>query len=130
MHKQLYSSDPSLHGTYATMTAEIHHTISVLVQITSSLKPFITVYEDEQGIAYTDSVPKSRFQSSSLLRLKAAFPTVRKWRQGNDPIIGQLHDQSLFESRDDEVENATCPSYGFVIGNSHVANMQQVNHTK
>jgi hypothetical protein len=104
MHKQLYSSDPPLLGTYATMIAEIHLAISVLVQTASSFKQFIAVYEDEQGLAYTDSAPKSRFQSSSLIRLKGQFSSIRRWKRANNPNFGGMHDHSLFESREDEVE--------------------------
>lgn len=88
IHKQLYSSDPSLVGAYATITAEIHLTSSVLLQIASSLKPFMEVYEDDQGIAYTDSAPKSRNQSGSGSRQGSlsnqggwrVFKTGNKWR--------------------------------------------------
>jgi hypothetical protein len=59
----LKSSDPTLTGTYATLTAGVHLTVSVLVLISSSLKPFMAVYEDGDGFAYSGEYSNSRSKS-------------------------------------------------------------------
>ncbi|KAE8352705.1 hypothetical protein BDV28DRAFT_148780 [Aspergillus coremiiformis] len=60
IQKQIRSSNPTLTGTYATTAAEIHLGVSVVVLTVSSLKMFVAVYEDEQGLAYTEDVSKSQ----------------------------------------------------------------------
>lgn len=61
--QQLNSSDPTLTGTYATLTAGIHLTISVVMLISASLKPFMAVYEDGDGFAYSGEYFRSRGKS-------------------------------------------------------------------
>ncbi|KAE8416059.1 hypothetical protein BDV36DRAFT_310472 [Aspergillus pseudocaelatus] len=59
VQKQIQSPNPTLAGTYATIVAQIHLGVSVLVLTVSSLKMFVAVYEDEQGLAYTEDASKS-----------------------------------------------------------------------
>lgn len=65
MDRQINSSDPSLEGTIATVVAEIHVALSVMVLITPLMKPFIAAYVDENGLAYTDEASNSRSPHSS-----------------------------------------------------------------
>jgi hypothetical protein len=51
---QINSPNPTLAGAYATITAELDLAVNVVFMITSSLRPLMAVYEDEQGLAYTD----------------------------------------------------------------------------
>ncbi|CEL06952.1 hypothetical protein ASPCAL10119 [Aspergillus calidoustus] len=68
---QLTSDSPTLLGAYATTAAEIYLSLSIICQITSSLKFIIAVYEDKDGISYTDG---SR-QSHSGYRSKSGLST-------------------------------------------------------
>ncbi|KAL2802763.1 hypothetical protein BJX63DRAFT_440614 [Aspergillus granulosus] len=58
-HLQLTSTDPTLLGAYATTATEIYLSFSIICQITSSLKFIIAVYEDKDGISYTDGSKQS-----------------------------------------------------------------------
>ncbi|KAJ5592034.1 uncharacterized protein N7459_002403 [Penicillium hispanicum] len=74
MNRQIQSSDPSLEGTIATVVAEIHVALSVMVLITPLMKPFIAAYVDENGLAYTDEASNSRSSHSSRSRtMKGVF---------------------------------------------------------
>ncbi|KAF5865861.1 hypothetical protein ETB97_001928 [Aspergillus alliaceus] len=75
IQKQTYSSTPTLIGTYATTVAELHLGVSVLVLTVSSLKMFVAVYEDEQGLAYTEDISKSQGISDNSHQSKS-----RLWR--------------------------------------------------
>jgi hypothetical protein len=68
---QLSSDSPTLLGAYATTATEIYLSLSIICQITSSLKFIIAVYEDKDGISYTDG---SR-QSHSGYRSKSGLST-------------------------------------------------------
>ncbi|KAB8268233.1 hypothetical protein BDV30DRAFT_230899 [Aspergillus minisclerotigenes] len=59
IQKQIQSPNPTLTGTYATIVTQIHLGVGVLVLTVSSLKMFVAVYEDEQGLAYTGDASKS-----------------------------------------------------------------------
>lgn len=59
IQKQIQSPNPTLTGTYATIVAQIHLGVGVLMLTVSSLKMFVAVYEDEQGLAYTEDASKS-----------------------------------------------------------------------
>jgi len=60
MTQQVNSSDPTLEGSYATVVAELHVALSVVVLTAPLIKPFIAAYVDENGLAYTDDASKSR----------------------------------------------------------------------
>ncbi|CAG8919576.1 unnamed protein product [Penicillium salamii] len=57
--KQMRSPDPTLEGTYATIVAELHVALSLVVLIAPLMKPFIAAYVDENGLAYTDELSAS-----------------------------------------------------------------------
>ncbi|KAL4799611.1 hypothetical protein BDV19DRAFT_261774 [Aspergillus venezuelensis] len=59
LHTQLDSRTPTLLGAYATTTTEIYLSLSIVCQVTSSLKFIIAVYEDKDGISYTDGSARS-----------------------------------------------------------------------
>ncbi|KAJ5732415.1 hypothetical protein N7493_003896 [Penicillium malachiteum] len=83
MHRQFKSSDPILAGTAATVVAEIHVALSILVLIAPVMKPFIAAYVDSDGLAYTDDVSKSRSpHHSRSWTLKGAFSS-----RGRDPYL-------------------------------------------
>ncbi|PYI24151.1 hypothetical protein BO99DRAFT_418818 [Aspergillus violaceofuscus CBS 115571] len=63
IEKQIRSSDPTLLGAYATTTAELHLSLSIVLLTISSLKLFVAVYEDEQGFAYTEEISGSHSNS-------------------------------------------------------------------
>ncbi|KAL4882459.1 hypothetical protein BJY04DRAFT_41449 [Aspergillus karnatakaensis] len=62
-HAQLTSRYPILDGAYATTTTEIYLSLSIVCQVTSSLKFIIAVYEDKDGVSYTDGSAKGTFKS-------------------------------------------------------------------
>jgi hypothetical protein len=60
MKQQINSTDPTLDGSYATVVAELHVALSVVVLTAPLMKPFIAAYVDENGLAYTDDASNSR----------------------------------------------------------------------
>ena len=70
---QTTSPNPPLDGAYATTVAEVHLGLSVILLAISSLKIFVAVYEDDQGLAYTEDASKSHSQSGRATR-------SRTWR--------------------------------------------------
>ncbi|KGO75972.1 hypothetical protein PITC_011550 [Penicillium italicum] len=60
MSQQVNSPDPTLEGAFATVVAELHVALSVLVLTAPLMKPFVAAYVDENGLAYTDDASKSR----------------------------------------------------------------------
>ncbi|KAL4996449.1 hypothetical protein BDV10DRAFT_172153 [Aspergillus recurvatus] len=63
--RQLSSRYPTLLGAYTTTTTEIYLSLSIVCQITSSLKFIIAVYEDKDGVSYTDRYARSAYKSKS-----------------------------------------------------------------
>lgn len=68
LHSQIESSDPTLQGSLATVVAELHVALSVVVLTAPLMKPFVAAYVDENGLAYTDDASKSRSPNSSRSR--------------------------------------------------------------
>jgi hypothetical protein len=58
--QQINSPDPTLEGTFATVVAELHVALTVLVLTAPLMKPFVAAYVDENGLAYTDDASKTR----------------------------------------------------------------------
>ncbi|THC92347.1 hypothetical protein EYZ11_008191 [Aspergillus tanneri] len=83
VHTQIKSSNPSLDGAYATTVGELHLGLSVVLLTISSLKMFVAVYEDEQGLAYTEDASKSHSQSGRTSRSR----TWRASRPVTDPTL-------------------------------------------
>lgn len=81
LHFQIKSSDPTLQGSIATVVAELHIALSVVLLTTPLMKPFVAVYVDENGLAYTDDASKSRSRNSSRSR---TFKTMMSLK-GRDP---------------------------------------------
>lgn len=65
LKRQLSSRYPTLLGAYTTTTTEIYLSLSIVCQITSSFKFIIAVYEDKDGISYTDRYARSAYKSKS-----------------------------------------------------------------
>ncbi|GCB27237.1 hypothetical protein AAWM_10122 [Aspergillus awamori] len=63
IHLQIYSSNPTLVGTYATIVAELHLSLSIVLLTVSCLKMFVAVYEDDHGLAYTEDASNSHSRS-------------------------------------------------------------------
>lgn len=80
IHTQTSSMNPSLDGAYAMTVAELHLGLSVTLLTISSLKIFVAVYEDDQGLAYTEDASKSNSRSGRL-------PTWRSSRHVKDPML-------------------------------------------
>ena len=77
IHRQINSSDPTFGGSFATIVAELHVALSVVVLITPLMKPFIAAYIDENGFAYTDDASKSRSPNSSCSRTHKIFAQLK-----------------------------------------------------
>ncbi|KAL4767548.1 hypothetical protein BDW60DRAFT_211813 [Aspergillus nidulans var. acristatus] len=65
LKRQLSSRYPTLLGAYTTTTTEIYLSLSIVCQITSSFKFIIAVYEDKDGVSYTDRYARSAYKSKS-----------------------------------------------------------------
>ncbi|PWY77308.1 hypothetical protein BO94DRAFT_588639 [Aspergillus sclerotioniger CBS 115572] len=89
IHSQIYSSNPSLIGTYATSVAELHLSLSIVLLTVSCLKMFVAVYEDDHGLAYTEDASKSQSHSGCT--------PPKSWRSSR-PVKGL----SSFGSNEDE----------------------------
>ncbi|KAJ5951284.1 uncharacterized protein N7479_009697 [Penicillium vulpinum] len=95
---QLSSNDPTLLGSFATVSTEIYIGLSATCLLTAFLKSFIAVYEDDIGITYTYRQPS---KSDSRSRTTAPRDTlssrfsrsvrtgrgIRGWEREEDPII-------------------------------------------
>ncbi|RAL08275.1 uncharacterized protein BO97DRAFT_223958 [Aspergillus homomorphus CBS 101889] len=91
IQKQIQSSNPTLLGAYATTTAELHLSLSIVLLTVSSLKLFVAVYEDDQGFAYTEDISGSHSNSGPTV------PTA--WR-----ISRHVKDPSLLRGSGTEHE--------------------------
>lgn len=89
MHRQVESSDPTLDGTGATIIAEIHVALSILVLIAPLMKPFIAAYVDENGLAYTDDASKPSPPNSRTRTIQGMFSS-----KGRDPYLLTEHNTS------------------------------------
>lgn len=68
IEQQIDSSNPTLKGAFATVTAELHIALSMLILVAPSMKPFVAAYEDAQGLSYT---ARGSRQSQGIFRSKA-----------------------------------------------------------
>ena len=103
---QLSSEDPTLFGSFATVSTETYIGLSVGCLLTAFLKSFVAVYEDDIGITYTYRGPwKSELKgtSQSSFRSRTAAPKetpsrnplgrlrteqgIKGWEREDDPII-------------------------------------------
>ncbi|RAK78895.1 uncharacterized protein BO72DRAFT_467338 [Aspergillus fijiensis CBS 313.89] len=95
VQRQIRSSDPTLLGAYATTTAELHMSLSIVLLTISSLKLFVAVYEDDQGFAYTEEISGSHSNSGPTaptawkLSRHIKDPSLQPRRNGTDrePIL-------------------------------------------
>ncbi|OGE58191.1 hypothetical protein PENARI_c001G12544 [Penicillium arizonense] len=62
--RQIDSKYPILLGAFATITTEIYLSFSVICLVSAFIKSFLAVYEDKNGLAYTEG--GSGFGSSSI----------------------------------------------------------------
>ncbi|KAJ5748746.1 uncharacterized protein N7511_010442 [Penicillium nucicola] len=62
--RQLDSNDPILLGAFATVSTEIYLSLSVVCLVSAFIKSFLAVYEDKNGLAYTER--GSGFGSSAV----------------------------------------------------------------
>ncbi|KAJ6178284.1 hypothetical protein N7519_008745 [Penicillium mononematosum] len=95
---QLSSEDPSLLGSFATVSTEIYIGLSAICLLTAFLKSFVAVYEDDIGITYTYRRP-SKSDSRSRTAVPKDMPSrrisrsvriergVKGWEREEDPII-------------------------------------------
>lgn len=81
LHSQIESPDPTLCGSLATVVAELHVALSVVVLTAPLMRPFVAAYVDENGLAYTDDASKSRSPNSSRSRTFKAMLSMK----GRDP---------------------------------------------
>lgn len=95
---QLSSDDPTLIGSYATVSTETYIGISVTCLLTAFLKSFIAVYEDDMGITYTYRGPSKSGSRSTTTAPKDTLSHgmsrsvrtgrgVKGWEREEDPII-------------------------------------------
>ncbi|KAL4778898.1 hypothetical protein BJX76DRAFT_120664 [Aspergillus varians] len=103
---QLSSEEPTLLGSFATVSTEIYMGLSVSCLLTAFVKSFVAVYEDDDGITYvyrgpSKSESKGTSQSDSRSRNAAPKDTpsrtlsrsarmergVKGWEREEDPII-------------------------------------------
>ncbi|KAJ5512919.1 hypothetical protein N7463_002471 [Penicillium fimorum] len=94
----LSSKDPTLLGSFATVSTEIYIGLSTCCPLTAVLKSFVAVYEDDIGITYTYRRP-SKSDSRSRTMVSKDTPShklstgvriergVKGWEREDDPII-------------------------------------------
>ena len=99
--KQMMSSDPTLEGSYATMLAELHVSLSVVVLTAPLMKPFVAAYVDENGLAYTDDISTSRTKPKLTPRSNRSDETGSRSSQGA-PLVGNRIMKSVQISVDRE----------------------------
>ncbi|KAJ5801764.1 uncharacterized protein N7518_003832 [Penicillium psychrosexuale] len=87
---QVNSSDPTLEGTFATVVAELHAALSVLVLTAPLMKPFIAAYVDENGLAYTDDASKSRTNQKLTPNSDRSNSTYPSSRMSNSPAKNRI----------------------------------------
>ncbi|KAF3390613.1 hypothetical protein F1880_009397 [Penicillium rolfsii] len=108
VNKQIISDDPILFGAYSTITTEMYIAISVVCLISAFLKSFIAVFEDKNGLSYTDgtsgSRPKSKQYASGNTgsasnkmgpHSSASADRLKGWEQEEDPIIDPADGRGL-----------------------------------
>lgn len=94
---QIGSNYPTFTGAFATVTIEMYLALGVVCLVTAFFKSFITAYEDNAGISYTEggsgSGSKSR-KPSATIRLCHKFLSgsstsggLRGWEREEDQII-------------------------------------------
>ncbi|KAJ6006821.1 hypothetical protein N7451_004765 [Penicillium sp. IBT 35674x] len=69
IHRQVESSDPTFEGTGATLMAEIHVALGIVMPIAPLMKPFIAAYVDENGLVYTGDASKSLSRIKTIKRM-------------------------------------------------------------
>ncbi|KAJ5377157.1 uncharacterized protein N7496_004566 [Penicillium cataractarum] len=127
VNKQIISDDPILLGAYSTITTEIYIAMSVVCLISAFLKSFIAVFEDKNGLSYTDGTSGSRsrkskqFASASTAsppnkmgpHSSASADRLKGWEREEDPIIDQGDGRGLqilktvhLDVRDESIELA------------------------
>ncbi|KAK9855228.1 hypothetical protein MYU51_002563 [Penicillium brevicompactum] len=99
--KQMMSSDPTLEGSYATVLAELHVSLSVVVLTAPLMKPFVAAYVDENGLAYTDDISTSRTKPKLTPRSDRSDETGSRSSQGA-PLVGNRIMKSVQISVDRE----------------------------
>ncbi|KAJ5349473.1 hypothetical protein N7541_007200 [Penicillium brevicompactum] len=99
--KQMMSSDPTLQGSYATVLAELHVSLSVVVLTAPLMKPFVAAYVDENGLAYTDDISTSRTKPRLTPRSDRSDETGSRSSQGA-PLVGNRIMKSVHISVDRE----------------------------
>jgi hypothetical protein len=108
VNKQIISDDPILLGAYSTITTEIYIAISVVCLISAFLKSFIAVFEDKNGLSYTDGTSGSRPKSKQFAsgntasasnkmgpHSSASADRLKGWEREEDPIIDQADGRGL-----------------------------------
>ncbi|KAJ5926121.1 hypothetical protein N7516_007894 [Penicillium verrucosum] len=99
--QQVNSPDPTLEGSFATVVAEIHVALNVLVLTAPLMKPFIAAYVDENGLAYTD-VSNSRTNHKGTPHSDRSNETYPGSRMSNPPAKpGILKSIQISVDRDD-----------------------------
>ncbi|KAJ5490434.1 hypothetical protein N7453_011259 [Penicillium expansum] len=93
---QLSSQDPTLLGSFATVSTEMYIGLSATCLLTAFLKSFIAVYEDDMGITYRRGPSKSdsRSRAAPNYTLSSGFSRsartergVKGWEREDDPIV-------------------------------------------
>ncbi|KAJ5780248.1 hypothetical protein N7457_005408 [Penicillium paradoxum] len=95
---QISSEDPTLRGSYATVSTEIYIGLSAVCLLTAFLKSLVTVWEDDTGIKFAYRAPpksdsRSRaaasrnISSHRLSRNLRIERGVEGWEREEDPII-------------------------------------------
>ncbi|OQE05318.1 hypothetical protein PENVUL_c025G03448 [Penicillium vulpinum] len=120
---QITSDDPILVGAFATVVAEIYLAISVLCVVSAFFKSFIAVYEDSNGISYTNGTSLSQSKSRRLDSRNTithkdnndnSTGVLRGWEREEDPIIAstdaksglKIYTSVHFSVRDENIELA------------------------
>ncbi|KAJ6081569.1 hypothetical protein N7499_006443 [Penicillium canescens] len=93
--RQIDSKYPILLGAFATITTEIYLSFSVICLVSAFIKSFLAVYEDKNGLAYTEGVLDLDLVRSSIaqqqLLLIHGLTHLRGREDDEEPMIDPVH---------------------------------------
>ncbi|KAL4907757.1 hypothetical protein BDW74DRAFT_189196 [Aspergillus multicolor] len=105
LNRQLTSRYPTLLGAYTTTITEIYLSLSIVCQITSSLKFILAVYEDKDGVSYTD-----RYARASGYKKSGSGGTGVSSNSSGNKCRSYSHSHSLSQGAGDRTRLVAAPS--------------------
>ncbi|KAL3481065.1 hypothetical protein BJX99DRAFT_243951 [Aspergillus californicus] len=124
---QLTSPTPALTGAYATTVTEIYLSLTLVCQITSSLKFIVAVYEDKHGVSYTDGSTRSTQKSKNPTSTDIYSHKPRSFSLGLGDRVKLVDSENLRLERGRGSIGETAGSSGDASGGLHIFRSVQIN---